>query len=190
MSIYCTYLTVYTGNKLPPFYIGSSSLDKIKDGYCGTVKSKKYKSIWQEELKYNRHLFKTKILTKHDCRKDALEKELFFQKTLSVVKSSLYINMALAQPRGYFGMNLLGIPRCEKFKRKMIGNKNAFGNHKPKTTKHKENIRSALKGKIKTEEHSLAISKGKKGSFWWTHKNGKTKMSKDIPGIDWKKGRY
>lgn len=24
--IYCTYLTIYTGNKLPPFYIGSTSI--------------------------------------------------------------------------------------------------------------------------------------------------------------------
>ena len=31
--MYCVYLTIYTGNKLPPFYIGSTSLKKINKGY-------------------------------------------------------------------------------------------------------------------------------------------------------------
>ncbi len=189
MNIYCTYLTVYTGNKLPPFYIGSTSLDKIEKNYCGTVKSKKYKSIWIEELKNNRHLFKTKILSKHNCRKEALEKELFFHKALSVVKSPLYINMALAEPNGFFGTCLLGIPKPERFKKKLKGNKNAVGNHKPKTPEHRNKIRLALTGKIRTKEHSLAISKTKKGSFWWNDGQGNTKMSKISPGVNWKKGR-
>lgn len=29
---YITYLTIYTGDKLPPFYIGSTYLDKPKVG--------------------------------------------------------------------------------------------------------------------------------------------------------------
>jgi hypothetical protein len=33
MSIYCTYITFYSGNKLPPFYIGLGSISKIKNGY-------------------------------------------------------------------------------------------------------------------------------------------------------------
>jgi hypothetical protein len=37
MSIYCVYLTCYRGNKLPPFYIGYSTIEKVKDGYKGTV---------------------------------------------------------------------------------------------------------------------------------------------------------
>ena len=190
MIIYCTYLTVYTGNKLPPFYIGSSSLKNIENGYCGTVKSNKYKKIWKEELKNNRHLFKTKIVTKHDCRKKALEKELFFHKALSVVKSPLHINMALAEPKGFFGTSLLGVPKPERFKKKLMGNKNAYGNHKPKTTEHKNKISSALKGKVRTKDHSLAISNAKKGYFWWTHESGKTKMCKECPGVDWKQGRH
>ena len=31
--MYCVYLTIYRGNKLPPFYIGYSSINKIKAGY-------------------------------------------------------------------------------------------------------------------------------------------------------------
>lgn len=43
---YCVYHTTYIGNKLPPNYIGSTSVEKIKKGYYGSVKSKSYKSIW------------------------------------------------------------------------------------------------------------------------------------------------
>jgi hypothetical protein len=189
MSIYCTYLTIYSGNKLPPFYIGSSSLEKIEKGYCGTVLSKKYINIWKEELKNNRHLFKTKIISRHETRKEALDKELFLHKALSVVKSPLYINMSFAAPKGFFGISLLGVPKPEKFKQKLKGNKNAFGNHKPKTPEHRNKIRRALQGKIRTKEHSLAISNGKKGSHWWTHENGEQKVSKECPGIGWMKGR-
>ena len=103
MNIYVTYLTIYSGNKLPPFYIGSSTIEKINNGYRGSVKSKKYKSIWKQELKENPHLFKTKIISKHTNRKEALEKEDYIHRKLNVVKSPLYINMALAS--GCFGDN-------------------------------------------------------------------------------------
>ena len=49
-TIYCTYLTIYSGNKLPTFYIGSTSVEKIEQGYRGSVSSKRYQSIWEKEL--------------------------------------------------------------------------------------------------------------------------------------------
>lgn len=94
---YCVYLTIYSGNKLPPFYIGSSSVDNIiSNGYHGSVKSKKYKEIWDNELLINPHFFKTIIISYHNLRKDATVKECVLQKSLNVVKSPLYINMAFA----------------------------------------------------------------------------------------------
>ena len=108
MSIYVTYLTTYRGNKLPPFYIGSTSIDKINIGYRGSVVSKKYKSIWKQELKNNPHLFKTKIISKHGTRQEALDKEYNLQIKLNVMKSTMYINMSVASPNGYFGMNVSG----------------------------------------------------------------------------------
>lgn len=103
--MYCTYLTTYKGNKLPPFYIGSSSVENIENGYRGTVKSKKYSKIWKEEIKNNSNLFNTKILSIHKTRKEALEKEKFLQLSLNVIKNSLYINQAIAAPNGFFGMS-------------------------------------------------------------------------------------
>lgn len=189
MTIYCTYLTVYSGSKLPPFYIGSTRVERLNEGYRGTVSSAKYKTIWKKELKNNPHLFKTKILTTHDSRKEATEKELYFQKALSVVSSSLYINMAYATPNGFFGMDVKGIPKPESMRNKLLGNKNASGNHKPKSQKHKDKIKRSLAGKIRTKGHSLAISKAKKGGHWWNNGNGNTKMSKQCPGIGWVRGR-
>lgn len=106
MSIYCTYITFYRGNKLPPFYIGSTTVEKINNGYHGTVTSKEYKNIWKSELKENLHLFKTKIISIHDNRVSALDKEFRLQKQLKVVKSSMYINKSLASKNGFFGMSV------------------------------------------------------------------------------------
>lgn len=106
--IYCTYLTIYKGNKLPPFYIGSTSVDKINRGYRGSVSSKRYKDIWKSELKTNPNLFKTIIISKHQTREEALDKEKKIQINLNVVKSPLYINESIAAPYGYFGRDMSG----------------------------------------------------------------------------------
>ena len=103
---FCTYLTVYSGNKLPIFYIGSSNINKVLNGYHGTVTSSVYKNVWKQELKENPQLFSTKILTTHKTRKEATEKENVFHLSLGVVKSSLYINMANAVPNGIFGVSM------------------------------------------------------------------------------------
>lgn len=98
-DIYCTYLTVYSGDKLPPLYIGSTSVRKIEDGYRGSVKSKKYKQIWESELSENPHLFETQILTTHETREEALEEEMRYQIAHDVVRSPEYINMAIANKK-------------------------------------------------------------------------------------------
>ena len=108
MTIYCTYLTSYLGNKLPQFYIGSSSIDKIENGYHGSVKSKKYQKIWNDEIQHNQHLFKTKIISIHNSRHEALLKEKDLQVKLNAVKSPMYINESLAQINGFFGRDVSG----------------------------------------------------------------------------------
>ena len=100
MNIYCTYLTIYSGNKLPMFYIGSTSIDKINRGYHGSVRSKQYREIWEEELKTNNHLFRTKIITTHQYRIEALDKEAFLQRSLNSTNNILYINKSIAR-RGF-----------------------------------------------------------------------------------------
>ena len=100
MNIYCTYITFYSGNKLPPFYIGSTLIKKIQKGYHGSVRSKKYQTTWESELKSSPHLFKTKILTEHITHSDALLQEAKFQKALNVINNPLYTNLGIAK-RGF-----------------------------------------------------------------------------------------
>lgn len=104
MSIYCTYITLYSGNKLPPFYIGSTSVKKIKNGYRGSVSSIEYKKIWKEELLHNPSLFKTKIISTHDDRKSATEKELKLQLSVNAATSDMYINKAYAKKSFMYGL--------------------------------------------------------------------------------------
>ncbi len=101
-DIYCTYLTVYHGDKLPPLYIGSTSVNRINKGYRGSVKSKKYEQIWKSELKENPHLFETRILTTHETREEAFNEEVRYQIEHDVVRSQQYINMAVANEKYIF----------------------------------------------------------------------------------------
>jgi len=106
--MYCVYLTVYKGNMLPRRYIGSSNVKKILDGYNGSISSRKWSEIYKEEQINNKHLFKTRILSIHLCRKEALEKELEIQIKYNVVNSMLYMNEALAKPNGSHGRDVSG----------------------------------------------------------------------------------
>lgn len=79
MSRYCVYLTIYTGNKLPIFYIGSTSVKKFMNGYRGSVSSKEYGKIWKEEIKLNPHLFisrllseKKRLIQKRNCKEASM----------------------------------------------------------------------------------------------------------------------
>lgn len=119
--MFCTYVTFYKGNKLPPFYIGHASISNIKNGYRGSVSSKKYKQIWKQELKFNPQLFKTKVLKIFNTKKEALENEKYLQHSLQVHKNSLYINMSIVSDK-FFVSNpsvFIGRKHTEKTKEKL-----------------------------------------------------------------------
>lgn len=106
--MYCVYLTTYKGTRLPKYYIGSTSIDKIKNGYKGSVSSKEWKSIWDLEVKEYPDLFEVLVISIHNTRKEALEAELEYQISANVVESKDYVNKSLAQPDGFFGMDVSG----------------------------------------------------------------------------------
>ncbi|QGZ13879.1 HNH endonuclease [Rhizobium phage RL38J1] len=106
--MYCTYLTIYSGNLLPKRYVGSSSIKNVSTGYNGSVKSKSYQKIYALEQKNNKHLFKTRILSTHSTPEEALTHEREIQIRHRVHKSPLYINMSIAAPRGCFGRDVSG----------------------------------------------------------------------------------
>lgn len=106
--MYCTYLTIYFGNKLPKRYIGSSSVKRVSQGYNGSIKSKKYKPAYLEEQVENKHLFKTRVLNVYETQQDAIAAEKDLHIKHNVVKSDLYMNMAIASANGYFGRDISG----------------------------------------------------------------------------------
>lgn len=149
MTIYCTYVTFYSGNKLPPFYIGSTYSDRVlKKNYHGSVKSKKWQSIYNQELKENQHLFKTEIIDTFETRKEAIAYELELQKANDVVKSKWFFNEALACVNGCFGSDRSGYKHNEETKEKI--SKSVKQNHH-------------MVGKHHTEEHKLKLSLKTKG---------------------------
>jgi hypothetical protein len=96
-AMFCTYLTLYSGNKLPPFYIGSTSVKRVEDeGYGGSVSSKLYAAIWRSERKAHPELFRTQILSIHTSRKDAFDKEQKLQLAVGAAKSPMYMNRTTA----------------------------------------------------------------------------------------------
>ncbi len=107
-DIYCTYVTTYSGNKLPPFYIGSTSVNKIVSGYRGSVGSKKWKQIYKEELLNSPEKFRIEIIETFATRKEALDLELKLQIANDVVKSKWFFNEALASVNGFFGRSMTG----------------------------------------------------------------------------------
>ena len=108
MKRYVVYLTRYRGNKLPPWYIGSTFEENILNGYTGSVQSKKWKEIYTIELERNRQLFKTRILSYHSTREEAVQEELRLQHLHKVKTSEKYFNESYAAPNGYFGRDVTG----------------------------------------------------------------------------------
>lgn len=154
--MYCVYLTTYFGNKLPPFYIGSASIDRISKGYRGTVSSKRYKSIWKQELADNPQLFRTRIICQFASRKEALEKEKKLQMLLNVVPNNMYINQALACPNGFFGRDTKG------------ENNPMFG--RTFSDESREKMANAKRGKLISDSHKQNIS-NYQNSYWSSNKS-------------------
>ena len=102
--MYCTYLTRYSGTRLPPFYIGSTSLERLSRGYRGSASSKEYREIWKRCLVEEPELFSTEVLKVFDTRKEAFEEECKLQEELDAIASPLYINKSYARKGGYFGV--------------------------------------------------------------------------------------
>lgn len=167
--MYVTYLTIYSGIKLPPYYIGSTSLKNVGNKYYGSVTSKKYKKIFKKELLENPELFEMVVLSKHETRKEALEVELYLQKKFNVVKSHMFFNESYASVNGMFGRDvsgannpMFGKTQTEQTKallREKRGNEKRYNLNED----HKKIISLTHKGKTVTEETKLLISKNRTG---------------------------
>ena len=162
---YCTYLTIYKGSKLPTFYIGYSTVDKVLNkNYHGTVSSKKYGSIWKKDLRDNPHLFKTKILSLHLTMFDAKARETFLQTSLNVTKNPLYVNQHIQGTK--FCIDRTGMLHSEetkeKFRRDRVGKMpTTKGTHI--SAKHKAAISQKLTGRKRSAETVEKMANSRRG---------------------------
>jgi len=167
MKEYVTYIITYNGSKLPKYYIGSTSKSKISNGYLGSIKSKKWKSIFKEEIKNNKNLFEIKILNEFETRKEALIDEYNIQKQLNVVESADYFNESFASINGFFGMNVEGSSNPMYGKKNEVVAINIKTNEKLRISKEEfeknENLRGITYGFIpvidKDTNEKIQISK-------------------------------
>lgn len=179
MKEFVVYLTKYSGStKLPKWYIGSSFKEKILNKrYNGSVYSKKWKLIYNKEQKENKHLFKTRILSYHLTRKEALKEELRIQKMHIVVKNDNYFNEAYACVNGFFGRDVSGKNNpmynhkwTKESKNKISKSKNGY----KWTDEQKRNHSKRLTGIPKPKKSESM--KGKGNSFYGKTHSTKTKQ--------------
>jgi hypothetical protein len=194
MSEHCVYLTVYSGDILPPFYIGSSYVESVLSGYHGTVKSKKYRTIWREEIRSKPHLFQTIIISRHETQQDAREQEYQLQKFFDVVRNPLFINLAYANLKfGASGKDHYlfnkELPAATKAKISLAKK----GKKMPDYAVEAMRIRNSgsgnsMFGKQHSDESNEKNRNSHLGKKWWN--NGiKTVQSHVSPGENWKRGR-
>lgn len=93
---FVVYITFYSGNKLPPFYIGYTTIPKILNGYHGTPTSKTFQHTWNCEIKNNSDKFKTIPIKIFDTRKEALEYESYLHNFFKVDVNEMYINKKIS----------------------------------------------------------------------------------------------
>ena len=160
--MFVVYLTHYTGDKLPPWYIGSSSEARVNEGYTGSVTSRKWSDIYYKELEENKYLFKTRILSRHKTRDEAVTEEHRLQRMHKVATNSLYFNESYATKTGCFTRDKSGeLNSMHGQGEKIEGNKN--GRHKDNFTgdikKVSENISKALKATNKNKKGNNSASK-------------------------------
>lgn len=175
---------------MPPFYIGYVRLSRILKGYRGSVSSKKYKDIWNSELYNNPQLFKTKIISTHQTKEEAMEKENYFHRKLNVL-GEMYINESISH-KSFFVTNRTkehteaiidsrkGYFHSEETKEKISKSKlgHDYPNRKgiPLTKKAKEKISLKLKGRKLSQE---TINKMAESKIGFKHSDqSKSKMRK------------
>lgn len=180
MTVYVTYLTIYSGNKLPPFYIGYTSKDKIAKGYRGSVQSKRYKKIWDKELRSNPALFKTIIIKEFNNKKDALLHEEKIHVMFNVDINPLYVNM---RKSGHQFTNVGGYKLTDKQRENRKWSEERKKNQSKITSENNKKIWKSYT-KEQKQRRSKKISNSLKGRI--AHNKGKPRTQSEKETISQK----
>lgn len=185
--MYCVYLTKYSGTAMPQLYVGSSSVERVNNGYHGSVKSKKYREIWERELMEHPELFTTTILSIYGTRKEALKAELDFQIEHNVVKSDQWINQSLARANGFFGASMKGVPKSDETRQKISASMKGV----PKSAETRKKLSDANSGeknpsygKPRSAETKAKLSAAQKGKTGQKHQASKLTDKERLEIID------
>lgn len=151
------------------FYIGARSCAVLPedDKYYGSCDSF---TAWQKE---NNEALDKHILGTFPNRALAIEHEIELHNFYDVAKNHLFWNKAKQTAVGF---DTSGTTQSEELKLK----KSLKTKGRPKSAEHKEKIRQAHLGKVKTEEHCKALSIAKTGSK--CHDNTRIAASKKWKG--------
>lgn len=92
---WCVYVVTYSGDKLPPFYVGYTRTKRLlKENYHGSIRSKKWKDIWRTELELFPTLFRRKIIRTFSTREEASGFEREFLSHFDAKNNSLFYNLS------------------------------------------------------------------------------------------------
>jgi hypothetical protein len=166
--MYCVYFTIYKGDRLPPFYIGSAPVSKINCGYHGSASSAQWGQIWKSELKDNPHLFVTFIIPDQyaPTPREILDLELKWQKLFNVVEDPSFVNQAYAKA---------GFCSSPESARKAVETRKRNG-RTARTEETRRKISEANRGRKlppiteETRQKQSAARKGKSRSKEWRDK--------------------
>lgn len=173
--MFTVYITTYLGDRMPPFYMGSTSFARLAKGYHGSVSSAKWSGIWKEEIKNNPHLFKTQAIpdATAETAKEIVAVERDWQKLFDVVNDPDFINEAYAN-RGFVSTPesqakaqetkiRTGTLSRQPETRAKIGDANRGRKMPPVKPETKEKLSLAGKGRILTDEHKARIAASNTG---------------------------
>jgi len=206
--VYVVYVTFYRGNKMPPFYIGSTSDSRILKGYNGSPRSKEYRSVWRSERRKNPNLFRTVVLKGFETHLESVEHEKYLQVQFHAVENPMFINMSYAN-RGFgrdvsgknnpmYGVHLgawnKGQSLPEEIRRKMgFPHPTMIGRPKSEETKeklrkphktHKTPIRNPL-----SEVTKRKIVEAISGRIWVTDGIASRQVRPSEVPLGWRRGR-
>jgi hypothetical protein len=161
---------------MPMFYLGSTSLSNIKNGYIGSVSSKMFRDIWLKEKQDSKELFKVYVISEHTTREAAYDKETSLQIKRNCIHSSMYINRSIANKKFSNAGTTLTKEHCAKISAKLTGRivsqktkdlqsrQRCGGSHAPHSKATILKMRLAKLGKLRSEETKQKLKKPKENA--------------------------